>query len=320
MARREKPSAPSQSRAKAAAIARSGLRRYPRELIQSLQRPPEIAKAGDSIVLPPEHPHASAILAASWLGHATTLLRIGTQWVLTDPVFSHRIGVRIGPFVFGPRRVMDFVHHPELLPPIDLVLISHAHFDHLDRPSLAKLAKPTTAIVTAANTSRLIPRGFGDVRELKWGETVDIGPLTIGALRPAHWGARTAWDRHRGYNSYVIESRAEGPSSRVLYAGDTAYTEAFKEAGSPRLSVFGIGAYDPWIQAHATPEQVWEMHAHANGQFLLPIHHSTFVLSDEPLSEPMQRLLRVAGDDRHRVVTDPPGALWVPPSDLRETP
>lgn len=299
-----------------AAIARSGLRRYPRELLDSLKKP----GPGPVVVGPPvlatnfEFPEGSPI-AAAWLGHATVLLNVGGTWILTDPVFSHRIGIRLGGLTIGPKRVLDLAHHPEALPPIDLVLISHAHFDHLDRPTLARLARPETMVVTAANTGRLIPRGFGDVREIGWDQTLDVGDVAIGAIRPAHWGARTAWDRHRGYNSYVIESRRTGPASRVLYAGDTAFTDVFRGVGTPHLSIFGIGAYDPWIRAHATPEQVWAMHEHAGAKYLLPIHHSTFVLSDEPLDEPLARLVRAAGHAGDRIVAPRPGEVWAAPAE-----
>ena len=268
------------------------------------------ARAPDS----PWSAYEALPLAGTWIGHATVLLRIGGMWAITDPVFSHRIGVKLGPLTLGVERLSPPNLRPEMLPPIDLVLISHAHFDHLDKPSLRQLISDTTTVITSSKTSRLIPRGFGDVREAHWGQSVRVGPLTIHALKPQHWGARTAWDRHRGYNSYVLEAtRGVGLApTRVLYAGDTAYTRAYERVGGVDLSVFGIGAYDPWIHAHATPEQVWEMHEQAGARYLLPIHHSTFKLSDEPVGEPMKRLLAAAGNDHGRIVTARGKNLWKP--------
>ncbi|MBL8759979.1 MAG: MBL fold metallo-hydrolase [Phycisphaerae bacterium] len=223
--------------------------------------------------------------------------------ILTDPVFSERIGMSLGPWTFGLRR-----HAPSPvleLPPIDLILISHSHFDHLDRPTLRRLVDRHTRVITAANTRRLIPSGFGEVIELAWDRAANINGLRIAAMKPKHWGARTAWDRHRGYNSYVIE----GPRAQVLFAGDTAYTDAFKGVRSD-LAIFGIGAYDPWIANHANPEQVWDMFQQMPGEFLLPIHHSTFEMSDEPAHEPMDRLVKAAGSDAARIVGRAMASQW----------
>ncbi len=297
---------------KAAAIARSGARRYSRELLGSLK-----ARIGPGVREAHAHgtswaSYESAPLAASWIGHATVLLRIGGLWAITDPVFSHRIGLKLGPLTLGVERLRPPNLRPEALPPLDLILISHAHFDHLDKPSLRQLVRDSTTVITSRNTARLIPRGFGRVREVHWDQSVQVGPVTIHALRPRHWGARTAWDRHRGYNSYLLEVRGGAAPARVLYAGDTAYTRAFERVGGADLSVFGIGAYDPWIHAHATPEEVWDMHRQAGAKYLLPIHHSTFKLSDEPLDEPLRRLVAAAGPEHARLVTAHGRKLWCP--------
>src|SRR6185369_8558322 len=188
------------------------------------------------------------------------------------------------------------------LPPIDVVMLSHAHFDHLDRPSLKRLAAGPAkgaTVVTAQFTRKLVPPGFGDVLELPWRQVLRLGKpgcgegeVVVQAMQPEHWGARTAVDRHRRFNSYLLEA----PGGRVLFAGDTAHTHAFDVLGPTGvdLAVFGIGAYDPWEHAHATPEQVWSMYTRLSGGSprgaLLPMHHSTFVLGREPLHEPIERL------------------------------
>ncbi len=306
---------------RAAAIARSGAKRYPRELLDALIRPDEPLEH-DSSLAPAYHASPDQPLAAAWLGHATVLLWIGGKWVLTDPVFSSRIGMKVGPLTLGLKRLEPPPISLSRLPPIDAILISHAHFDHLDRPTLARLARPSTIVVTATSTRRLIPKGFGEVHELAWDRELRLGSLHIHAIRPAHWGARSAWDRHRGFNSYVIDvPRRADTTRRVLYAGDTAMTTAYaalahdlRGVRGVDLSIFGIGAYDPWIEQHATPEQVWAMHESAGGNFLLPTHHSTFRLSNEPADEPMRRLLAAAGQKRHRVVGWDAGRLWRPPT------
>jgi L-ascorbate metabolism protein UlaG (beta-lactamase superfamily) len=285
------------------AAAKSTARRYPRHVWSALS----LSGKGEQRALDPaarELLHASE-LGAVWLGHATVLLRLGERWVLTDPVFSHSIGLRVGPFTLGMSRHTPGVD-PRTLPKADLVLLSHAHFDHLDRPSLRAIVDKATRVVTARGTSKLVPRGFGLVREIDWGEEFDVDGLSIGAVRPKHWGARTLWDKHRGYNSYLVRAS----TSRVLFAGDTAHCDAYENVGPVDLSIFGIGAYDPWIHAHASPEQVWAMHSAARGEFLLPVHHSTFELSDEPMDEPMSRLIAAAGEDEHRVVGRGLGEAW----------
>jgi L-ascorbate metabolism protein UlaG (beta-lactamase superfamily) len=246
-------------------------------------------------------------LAAAWLGHATVLLRVGGMTILTDPVLSNRVGVGLGLITGGPKRLIAPALTVRELPRIDLILISHAHFDHLDRPTLARLPK-RIPVVTAHHTRDLISDlGFRRVSELAWGESVKLaGGLRVSAHPVAHWGARTFYDNHRGFNAYVIEAGGR----RVLYGGDSAYHEGFKALGKVDLAVIGIGAYDPWVAAHATPEQAWEMAGHCGADFLLPMHHSTFRLSHEPPHEPMERMLAVAGAEADRVVVREVGGQW----------
>jgi len=245
-------------------------------------------------------------LAAAWIGHATVLLRIGGMTILTDPVFSQRVGIGMGLFTLGPLRHQAPALKIEQLPPLDLILISHAHFDHLDRPTLVKLPK-STPIVTASRTSDLLnDLGFRSITELRWGETVSFNGLTIRATEVNHWGARTFYDQYGGYNGYFLESGGR----RVLYAGDTAYQQKFRDQGKVDLAIFGIGAYDPYVRAHATPEQAWEMAGHLHADHVFPMHHSTFKLSHEPMTEPMERMLAVAGNDVERIVIRGIGGTW----------
>jgi len=292
-------------------MARSGLRRYPREILDSLLGR-SASETGEAAIALEGRCEPDA-LAASWLGHATVLLRMGGMWILTDPVLFDRIGIRIGHRVIGLGRRRRAAVQPEDLPALDLLLVTHAHFDHLDRPSLSRLADRRTRVITARRTARLIPRGFGSVKELAWSRRIAIRGVCVSSLRPAHWGARRAFDRWRGYNSYLIESSEH----RVLFTGDTAMTDAFDGLGTDErpldLAIFGIGAYEPWQHQHATPEQVWEMFLRSGARALLPVHHSTFPLGDEHPDEPMERLLAVAGQHRTRIVGRELGELWVAP-------
>jgi L-ascorbate metabolism protein UlaG (beta-lactamase superfamily) len=245
-------------------------------------------------------------LAAVWIGHATVLLRIGGLNVLTDPVLSNRIGLGFGLVTGGPTRLLAPALSMRELPPIDLMLISHAHFDHLDRPTLARLPKDTP-IVTAPHTLDLIrDLGFRRIAELPWGDSLEVSGLTVTARRIEHWGARTFLDDHRGFNAYLLESAPH----RVLYGGDTAYHEHFKDLRRIDLAILGIGGYNPYVQAHATPEQAWAMANHMSARHFLPMHHGTFRLSHEPPREPMERLLAAAGPDARRIVIREVGGQW----------
>lgn len=288
--------------------ARSGLKRYPKALYHSVRYP--FAHHGPQKVSFDGRPPAldSHPLAAMWLGHGSVLVRMCGVNVLMDPVFSHRIGVNVGGVTIGLPRLLPMPFDPAHLPEIDLILISHAHFDHLDRPTLTKLQSGKTTVITAKRTRRLIPPGFARVMEMDWGEEVAFRDLRIQAVQPAHWGARTALDRRRGYNSYVVREKKD--KHGVLLAGDTALTDAFDSLDELTLAVLGIGSYEPWEHAHATPEQAWRMFRGSKAAKLLPVHHSTYPLGDEGAGEPMRRLLAAAGDESHRVIVAEPGAVW----------
>jgi L-ascorbate metabolism protein UlaG (beta-lactamase superfamily) len=238
----------------------------------------------------------------AWLGHATVLLKIDGFTILTDPVFSIRAGLNFGPLTLGVKRIVEPALDIEHLPEIDLILLSHAHMDHFDIPSLRVLENANTRVVTARGTSDLLRTDkYASVREVGWRETVEAGPLTIRGLEVNHWGARMRTDTWRGYNGYMISSGRR----RVLFGGDTAMTSLFREAGGAELAIMPIGAYNPWIRYHCNPEQAWAMANDARADRVLPIHHRTFHLSYESVDEPIERLLGVAGNSaRDRVVLD----------------
>jgi L-ascorbate metabolism protein UlaG (beta-lactamase superfamily) len=284
---------------------RSMIRRYPADVLRAIRKTPSDNPdpfAADLSERWAALPELAGLAGAAWLGHCTTLVKIGGVTILTDPVLSSTIGPRLGfgPFArtIGPRRLDGMTQETGHMPRPDVIVLSHAHYDHLDRPTLRALAERfgRVPVVTAASTRRLVPRSLGPVIEIGWGGSTQVEGLSFAAIRPRHWGARNAWDRHRGYNSYIIAA-AEDPG-RVLFAGDTAHTNAYRavgDAGGVDLAIFGIGAYDPWHHAHATPEEVWTMTRDAAAKRLLPVHYGTFKLSNEPTDEPIARLLAAAG-------------------------
>ena len=238
---------------------------------------------------------------AAWIGHSTVLLRVDGFTILTDPVFSTRIGVGIGPVTVGMKRIVHPAAKLSALPGPDLILLSHAHMDHFDLPSLRALENPRTAVVTAANTSDLLRvKRYRSVQELKWGDECRVGPASIRAFEVNHWGARMRTDIHRGYNGYLIEIGRY----RIVFGGDTAYTESFRSVRTAKpvdLAIMPIGAYNPWINAHCNPEQAFAMAGHAGAEFVLPVHHQTFKLSSEPYREPIERLVLASGSSPDRI-------------------
>jgi L-ascorbate metabolism protein UlaG (beta-lactamase superfamily) len=245
-------------------------------------------------------------LAAVWIGHATVLLRVDGMNILTDPVLSGRIGLGLGLITAGPARHIAPGLRLHELPPIDLVLVSHAHFDHLDRPTLCRLSRRIPVITSEHNADLIRDLGFHQVSELRWGQSLRVSQLNITAQPVQHWGARYFLDQHRGFAAFVIE----GGGQRVLYAGDTGYHQHFRGLGPVDLAIFGIGAYDPYLHAHANPEQVWAMADHARARHILPMHHSTFRLSHEPMDEPLARLRQAAGRSEDRLVIHQVGGMW----------
>ena len=242
--------------------------------------------------LPDRDAWEAAGFGAFWFGQATTMFRMGGVTVLTDPHFGERSGVSVGGRGTGRVRSTALPAGIADLPPMDVVLLSHAHMDHWEKASLEQLARRETVAVIPRKTRRLLPRGFGGVVEIDWDQAREVEGLDVLALRPRHWGARYVWDIHRGYNAYVLH---EG-SRRVVFAGDTAETDAFDWLGGDGVDVAAMGIgnyYRPWDRVHATPEQVAAMAARMGARRLMPIHHSTFRDPSEHIDEPMERLARV---------------------------
>ncbi len=240
-------------------------------------------------------------LYAAWIGHSTVLLKADGFTIVTDPVFSLRVGINLGPLTVGIKRLIEPATAISSLPAVDLILVSHAHMDHFDIPSLRQLEGPRTHVITAYRTADLLrARRYAGVHELRWEATVDVGPAHVRAFQVAHWGARMRSDVYRGFNGYLVDAGRY----RFVFGGDTAYTESFKKLRSSRpidLAIMPIGAYDPWIRVHCNPEQALRMAEDAGAERILPVHHQTFQLSREPALEPIERLLRAAGNSPERV-------------------
>ena len=234
----------------------------------------------------------------TWVGHATVLVQMGGLNFLTDPIWSDWPSpVR---FV-GPRRYVKPGITIENLPPIDFVLISHNHYDHLDLPTLKALASrdpKTSFFVPLGNGGLLRSQGILKVREMDWGDSVTVEGTTVHCLPTQHWSKRGLTDTRKTlWSSWAVI----GPAKRFYFAGDTGYFSGFQEIGKKLgpfdLAAMPIGAYEPKAMMRAThmnPEEavraVGDLHAKA----ALAIHFGTFDLSDEPLDEPPRRFKKEA--------------------------
>jgi L-ascorbate metabolism protein UlaG (beta-lactamase superfamily) len=231
-------------------------------------------------------------ITLAWLGHATVLINFYGVRILTDPTLFARIGVDLGVGSLGPLRLVQCALSADELPEIDLVLVSHAHFDHLDTPSLAAVRGKPAAVMAPATSDLLPRRAYSSVSELHWNTSTRVhtprGEVLVRAIEVKHWGARLQRDTYRGYTGFVVEREGQ----KLLIGGDTASTPTFRDhrrLGPFAAAVMPIGAYDPWIRNHCTPEQAVTMADAAGARLFVPVHHQSFQLSREPFNEPIER-------------------------------
>lgn len=257
----------------------------------------------------PERPIDLAALTAegarpslTWLGHASFLGRLGDELFAVDPVLSRRIGVVYKRHGRPPLT-------PDELPRLDVVLLSHNHYDHLDLPTL-RAVEPGTPFVTPRGLGRWLERrGFSPVVELDWWQTTRVGGLEITLVPARHWSRRSILDTNQTlWGGFVIRSQA----TAVYHAGDSATFDGFAEIGDrfPGLAaaMIPVGGYLPgWFMEnnHMTPEQGAQAFLDSGARLMLPMHWGTFQLTDEPVAEPGARLAewwhKNAPDDGRRL-------------------
>jgi L-ascorbate metabolism protein UlaG (beta-lactamase superfamily) len=252
-----------------------------------------------------------------WIGHATVLINFYGINILTDPVFADRCGVGLGLATAGPKRYFAPALTLQQLPRIDLILLSHAHMDHLDVPSLRRLARHAPIVTAKTTTDILTSTKPKKITELAWNETAQIrttlGDLKIEAFEVRHWGHR--WPKNniaRGYNGYILRREDKA----ILFGGDTADTPLFgdlRSRGPFDVAVMPIGAYQPWIGSHCNPEQSVAMANAAGARYFVPMHHQTFQLSEEPLSEPLERVQAAFQQEPERLALQKIGEAFTCP-------
>lgn len=262
--------------------------------------------------------------AVTFIGHSSFLIQTAGKALLIDPVFATRL-------IVLRRQRRPGVHIADL-PPIDAVLLTHAHMDHLDRPSLRAITRemrrrglPAPVVVVPEGVEDLVHDiGFSHIDSLEWWQSLQLGnprqpgeqkaryieigrstdpaehslsaTITITATPARHWGARMFNDTHRGFGGYVIAS-ASGPT--IYHSGDTAYFSGFTEIAlrlSPEVALLPIGAYfpDSYRSVHTSPEEALRAFIDLNADVMIPMHYGTFRLGREPMDEPLSRLLQAA--------------------------
>ncbi len=234
-------------------------------------------------------------LGVTFIGHASFFVQMGGQSVVLDPNFAR--------WLFVLKRLRKPGLRVDDLPPIDLVLVTHAHFDHLHRPSLRAIVNHTRRRTGKAPTI-VVPHhvfdlvsdiGFEEIIELDWWNHYRHGGLTVTHVPSRHWGARILKDSHRGYGGYVLRSEKHS----LYHAGDTAYFSGFREIGqrlSPEVALLPIGAYNPeqFRNVHTSPGDATRAFLDLNSRWMVPMHYGSFRLSHEPIDEPLQLLEKEA--------------------------
>jgi N-acyl-phosphatidylethanolamine-hydrolysing phospholipase D len=237
---------------------------------------------------------------ATWIGHSTVLLQFGGLNIITDPVFSQRaFPVQWA----GPRRIMDPAVAIDALPPLDIVLLSHTHYDHLDKPAVRQItrAHPDATWIVPLGVGAYI-RGWGarEIVELDWWQETTVGALRVTATPARHFSARRLGDRNKTlWCGFAFELAGK----RAFFAGDTAYHAEFVEVGARcgpfDFAMIPIGAYDPrWFMhvVHVDAEEAVQIYQDLVAPYpreslplMLAIHWGTFRLTDEAMDEPPKR-------------------------------
>jgi len=239
---------------------------------------------------------------AVWIGHATWAFRMAGKLVVIDPIWSKSISGAVRRLTPPGIALAD-------MPPIDIVLVTHDHRDHMDLPTLAKLPDTATYIVGTGNGDRL---GKSNVIELDWWEQTTIGELQITFVPARHWSMRMPWNRNATlWGGFVIK----GPRRVVYHSGDTAWGDHFAEiadrCGPIDYAMLPIGGYSPqWFMSsqHIGPEEAGRAYEALRAKHLLAMHWGTFKLTDEAIGEPVAKL-RAWWAERGL----PDEQLWIPP-------
>jgi L-ascorbate metabolism protein UlaG (beta-lactamase superfamily) len=222
-------------------------------------------------------------VALTWIGHSSFLAQFTDLNVLIDPNFAN--------WLFVMKRVRRAGLKLKDLPPIDLVLLTHAHFDHFHRPTIRRLRAPKIGIMPWGMGELAKSLGFERIIELQWWESFCHRDWKVTLVPAQHWGARMLRDDHRGYGGFLLEHQGR----KIYHAGDSAYFPGFKEIGKvccPEIAMMPIGAYypDSFRKVHMGPDEAVKAFEDMGAKWLVPMHYGTFKLSFEDIDEPLRWL------------------------------
>jgi len=257
-------------------------------------------RAGDRV-----QPHFPKIrkgeICVTWIGHASFLIQTHEVNVLIDPIWSKWLKV-----IKRLKKPGFEIHH---LPDIDVVLVTHAHFDHLDRRTLRKVASDQPIVVPIGVGNLVHDLGFHIVHELDYWQSIKLGPVEVSLTPCYHWGARFLADSHRGFGGFAVNFG----DRTIFHCGDSAFFPGFREIGERYnidVALMPIGAYDAPTgrEVHMNPEEAVRAFSELDANTLIPMHYGSFRLGYEPLDEPLERLLVAARahgiEDRVRVLSE----------------
>ena len=260
---------------------------HKRNFLTSVLIPSLFVKRADRPAAPQFPKVREGEICITWIGHASFLVQTHEVNVLIDPIWSKWLKV-----IKRLKQPGFEIHH---LPAIDFVLVTHAHFDHLDRRTLRRVAANQPIVVPMGVGNLVHDLGFHIVHELDYWQTIELGPLKISLTPCHHWGARFLADLHRDFGGFVIASNGR----TIFHCGDSAYFPGFKEIGERyniEVALLPIGAYEAPTgrEVHMNPEEAVKAFLELGAEKLIPMHYGTFRLGFEPLHEPPQRLLAAA--------------------------
>ncbi|MBY3623121.1 MBL fold metallo-hydrolase [Acinetobacter sp. CUI P1] len=229
----------------------------------------------------------------TWIGHSTFFLQYEGMNIITDPIWARRLG-------FEKRLGQPGIPLSEV-PPIDLILISHSHYDHLHIASIRKLYRAGTTLVVPVGLKRkMLRKGFRNCVEMEWWQEIKLGKIKLSFVPTQHWTRRTPWDTNTSHwGGYVLEPADSGnqkSSPNLYFAGDSGYFPGFKEIGRRYkidIALMPIGAYEPeWFMTsqHVNPEEAIQAFLDVGAKTMIPMHYGTFRLADDTAREALDRM------------------------------
>lgn len=251
-------------------------------------------------------------LTIAWIGHSTMLINFYGKWIITDPVLFDSIGLYFLGTSLGPSRLTPPALNFDEIPKPDLILLSHAHMDHMDYPTLEEFADKYPGqidVITAYNTEDVInDLNWKSLKVMDWNDEYEISGIKFKALEVKHFGWRFPWekDRSRGFfsdgrsfNAYLIERNEK----KILFGGDTTITNKFEIIKNENVDValMPIGAYNPWKHNHCNPEQALQMADNINAKYFIPMHTKTFQQGSEPFEEPIDWMIKSSSNYKMKI-------------------